>query len=147
MSSDAPHPPERSLGRQLNVTAGITNTLANGMLAEYGLTLPQWVLLSALWRKNGLLVSDLCAFSDNHLPAVSRLVARMEDAGLVKREPDAQDRRAVGVHLTDKGKALSHLHDFYLQINARLLDGFSEAEVETLFTLLSRIQANASQSR
>ena len=147
MSTGDLEPPARSLGRLLNNTTSMTNALANEMLAEYGLTLPQWVLMSALWRRDGLLVSELSTFSGNLLPATSRIVARMEDAGLVERRPDAQDRRAVRVYLTDKGKALSHLGEFYLQANARLLDGFSETEVETLFDLLSRIQANASQSR
>ena len=147
MSTGDLQPPARSLGRLLNNTTSSTNALANEMLAEYGLTLPQWVLMSALWRRDGLLVSELSTFSGNLLPATSRIVARMEDAGLVERRPDAQDRRAVRVYLTDKGNALSHLGEFYLQANARLLDGFSEAEVETLFDLLSRIQANATQSR
>ena len=147
MSTGDLQPPARSLGRLLNNTTSSTNALANEMLAEYGLTLPQWVLMSALWRRDGLLVSELSTFSGNLLPATSRIVARMEDAGLVERRPDAQDRRAVRVYLTNKGKALSHLGEFYLQANARLLDGFSETEVETLFALLSRIQANASQSR
>ena len=147
MSTGDLQPPARSLGRLLNNTTSSTNALANEMLAEYGLTLPQWVLMSALWRRDGLLVSELSTFSGNLLPATSRIVARMEDAGLVERRPDAQDRRAVRVYLTNKGKALSHLGEFYLQANARLLDGLSETEVETLFALLSRIQANASQSR
>ena len=147
MSTGDLQPPARSLGRLLNNTTSSTNALANEMLAEYGLTLAQWVLMSALWRRDGLLVSELSTFSGNLLPATSRIVARMEDAGLVERRPDAQDRRAVRVYLTNKGKALSHLGEFYLQANARLLDGFSETEVETLFALLSRIQANASQSR
>ena len=147
MSTGDLEPPARSLGRLLNNTTSMTNALANEMLAEYGLTLPQWVLMSALWRRDGLLVSELSTFSGNLLPATSRIVARMEDAGLVERRPDAQDRRAVRVYLTNKGKALSHLGEFYLQANARLLDGFSETEVETLFDLLSRIQANATQSR
>lgn len=147
MSSGALQPPARSLSRLLNNTASTTNALANDMLAEHGLTLAQWVLMSALWRRDGLLVSDLSTFSGNLLPATSRIVARMEDAGLVERKPDAQDRRAVRVHLTDKGKSLSHLREFYLQANARLLDGFSEAEAETLFTLLLRVRENATQSR
>lgn len=147
MSSGDLQPPARSLGRLLNNVTNSANALANDMLAEYGLTLPQWVLMSALWRRDGLLVSDLSAFSGNLLPATSRIVARMEDGGFVERRPDAQDRRAVRVYLTGKGRTLSHLRDFYLKVNARLLGGLGEAEIETLFLLLERVQANAAQGR
>ena len=147
MSSGDLQPPARSLGRLLNNVTNSANALANDMLAEYGLTLPQWVLMSALWRRDGLLVSDLSAFSGNLLPATSRIVARMEDGGFVERKPDTQDRRAVRVYLTGKGRMLSHLRDFYLKVNARLLGGLGEAEIETLFLLLERVQANAAQGR
>jgi DNA-binding MarR family transcriptional regulator len=35
---------------------------------------------------------------------VTRLIARMEDAGLVRRETPATDRRATFAHLTDAGR-------------------------------------------
>lgn len=147
MSSDVPMPPARSIGRLLNASASATNALANDMLAEHGLTLAQWVLMTALWRKDGLLIGDLATYADKLLPAVSRLIDRMDEAGLVERRPDAEDRRAVRVFLTRKGKSLSHIRDFYLQVNSRLLDTFSEAEKETLFALLERLHANARTGR
>ena len=35
---------------------------------------------------------------------VTRLIARMEDAGLVRREVPPDDRRATYAHITDKGR-------------------------------------------
>jgi DNA-binding MarR family transcriptional regulator len=39
-------------------------------------------------------------------PALSRLVHRLDERGLVECQPDPDDRRAVSVSLTDAGRAL-----------------------------------------
>ena len=135
--------PPRSLGRALNYATGGCNTMCNAMLASHGLTLPQWVVLSALWRQNGLLVSEIADYTDNNGPAVSRILDRIEEKGLLVRRADPNDRRAVRVLLTDKGKALGHLGTFHRDVNARLLDGISEDEAALLFNLLERVEHNA----
>lgn len=39
-------------------------------------------------------------------PALSRLLARMEEKGLVRRLPDPRDRRSAQIQLTKKGREL-----------------------------------------
>ena len=48
-----------SLGRQLNFAAGARMTMCNTMLEQFGLTLPQWVVLSALWRQDHLTIGEI----------------------------------------------------------------------------------------
>jgi DNA-binding MarR family transcriptional regulator len=67
-------------------------------------------------------------------------VDRLENAGLVQRLPDPQDRRGVHVRLTPRGKervdeALADL----LERERELLQGLGKAERETLSTLLRRL--------
>ena len=135
--------PPPSLGRLLNFSAGATNRLCRSMLAEHELQLAQWVVLSALWRVDGLSVGELARYSGNEVPAASRIVDRMEAGGLVRRRPDADDGRAVRVWLTRAGRSLDGLASFYEHVNERLLSGFTETEAATLFALLERVLENA----
>ncbi|MDJ0859165.1 MAG: MarR family transcriptional regulator [Dinoroseobacter sp.] len=141
MASKNPEPP-RSLGRQLNFTTGRLNALCEKTLAPYDLTLPQWVVLSGLWREGPLTVSTLSALIGTGLPATSRLVDRMAERELVTRKRDAEDARITVVEVTEAGHALNHLATFYEQINAVLMDGFSEAERDQIFDLLKRMERN-----
>ncbi len=143
METEEPLPPPPSLGRLLNVTAGASNRLCQALLARHGLQLGQWVILSALWRRDGQLTSELAGYTGNALPATSRIIDRMIKADLVTRTADHADRRVVRIRLTAKGRSLEPLAGFWVDVNERLLAGFSEAERRTLFSLLERVLENA----
>lgn len=119
------------------------NALCQQLLDPYELSLPQWVILSCLWRDGEIMVSDLADLVGNGLPATSRIVDRMADRGLVARRKHKTDGRAVVVTLTDKGKELGHLSDFHQRINAILFEGFSPKEKDLALSLLLRMQENA----
>ena len=143
METRIPLGPPASLGRLLNVTTGAMNRLAQALLAEHGLQLAQWVVLSALWRRDGLTTSELARYTGNNLPATSRMVDRMVKNGLVRRRTDRRDRRTVHVHLTEAGRAHAQLSDFHERMNTLLLDGLDEAERAALLAALARVDANA----
>lgn len=132
-----------SLGRVLNFATSAVNTLCNVKLAQYDLTLQQWVVLSALWQEDNLMVSDIAAYTGNAGPAASRIIDRMIERGLIGRRSDAADRRASRVFLTAKSERLRHLQTFHEDINAILLRGLSEEESEALFAVLDRVRNNA----
>lgn len=143
MATNKPMAPPKSLGRLLNYSTNACNALCQSLLEEHGLTLRQWVILSALWRRDGQSVNALADYSGTAAPAASRIVERMVESGLVRRETVPNDRRAVTVKLTERGRSLNHLHDFYARVNAILLEGFSETEAGALFGLLERVEQNA----
>ena len=136
-----------SLGRSLNFAANACNQMCNAALADHGLTLAHWVILSALWREDGMPVSDLARYNGTNLPAASRVVDRMVDAGLVSRRPDPSDRRSVLVYLTPKGEGLRGLAGFHDRVNAALLAGFSDTEAAQLADMLARVAQNAQNAR
>ncbi len=76
---------------------------------------------------------------------VSRTLDRAEDAGLVTRGPDPDDRRAAQVILTPTGRDV--VADFAPRLVAvidRVINqNLSPAEVDTLVTLLARIETAA----
>ena len=75
-------------------------------LAEHRLTRPSFQVLSALLdaSDNSLTQRELMSTVRRTSGTVSVRLARLERAGLVTREPDAEDRRTVTVTLTDRGR-------------------------------------------
>lgn len=72
---------------------------------------------------------------------VTRLIARMEDAGLVRREVPAHDRRATYAHLTDKGREtferalpvhVSKVHKYFHQ-------HLDDEEIEVMTRVMAKI--------
>lgn len=117
--------------------------MCNRMLSEYGLTLPQWVVLAALWQRNHLTVGEIADYSGNNIPATSRILDRMVSKGLVSRDTDKGDRRTVRVSLTKASKDLRHLSGLHEQVNRELLKGISARDAELLYSLLTKVEANA----
>jgi DNA-binding MarR family transcriptional regulator len=69
------------------------------------------------------------------------LVDRLEKAGLVKRLPNPQDRRAYLIHLTPRGEKLEKtLAPIALRIRERVTEGLEPGEVEKLCELLEKLR-------
>ena len=96
---------EALVGRIHKISRYILRSL-NETAAEFGLTISDWDMLSALRRQGRpyrlsptALAKELMLSSG----AMTNRLDRLEEAGLVRRAPDPDDRRAVRVELTDKG--------------------------------------------
>ena len=92
----------------LNAHAHVTRRIGRD-LAEAGLPDLGWYdLLWTLYRAPGrrLRVNEVAREVVLSPTAMSRFVDRAEQAGVVRREPDPDDRRALQVVLTDEGVAL-----------------------------------------
>ena len=76
------------------------------LLAELGLTYPQYLAMLVLWERDGLMVSELgdrlCLDSGTLTP----LLKRLEAAGLIARIRALHDERRVHVTLTAAGRKL-----------------------------------------
>ncbi|WP_018721550.1 MarR family winged helix-turn-helix transcriptional regulator [Salinispora fenicalii] len=79
------------------------------ILAEFGLTYPQYLVLLVLWEgepEQPPTVSGLGARLQLDSGTLSPLLKRLEAAGLVVRRRSAADERRVAVELTPAGRAL-----------------------------------------
>ena len=79
---------------------------ASAMLREMELHPGQELLLMQLLDRDGQTQSELLESVGLDHSTVSKSLRRMQDAGLLVREPAEHDRRVMVVHLTDKGRAL-----------------------------------------
>ena len=84
------------------------------------------------------------------IPA-SRMVAlvdHLEDAGLVERRPDPEDRRVRGLHLTRKGRGLlQRASKVAIDYETRLCAGINREEREQLIDLLQKLQESQTHLR
>src|SRR6476660_7502746 len=71
-----------------------------------GLPAPQLSALSVIVFGGPITLGALAAAEQVRPPTITKLVATLEDAGLVQREPDAEDRRIVRVRATARGARL-----------------------------------------
>ena len=77
------------------------------LLAEIGLTYPQYVTMLALWESpTPMGVGELGTRLHLDSGTLTPLLKRLEHAGLVTRTRDAADERRVLIALTDDGLAL-----------------------------------------
>ncbi|MFI9566091.1 MarR family winged helix-turn-helix transcriptional regulator [Streptomyces rishiriensis] len=79
---------------------------AGVMLREMDLHPGQELLLMQLLDRDGQSQSELLESVGLDHSTVSKSLRRMQDAGLLVREPAEHDRRVMVVHLTDKGRAM-----------------------------------------
>jgi DNA-binding MarR family transcriptional regulator len=130
---------------QIGVVAALVRTsfLVNAVYAqsgrEHGLTPQQGQLLCVLMAQPyGM--SELSAMLGLAKSSLTGLVDRTERNGLVRREPDPQDTRAVRVALTPRGRRLAE--EFYADACRRIDElpaGLSIEDRGTLASLLSRV--------
>jgi DNA-binding MarR family transcriptional regulator len=74
------------------------------------------------------------------------LVDTLERDGLVRREPDPDDRRMMSVRLTVKAEAfLQKLLPTHFELMARLMAPLNESERKTLVSLLTKVLVCASE--
>ncbi|GAA3817866.1 MULTISPECIES: MarR family winged helix-turn-helix transcriptional regulator [Amycolatopsis] len=117
----------------------LVNAVYSESAREYGITMPQGQLLCVLMaRPYGM--TELGAVLRLAKSSLTGLVDRTERNGLVRREPDPRDTRAVLVALTPEGKRLAG--EFYAETCRRIEQlpaGLDAADRDRLAGLLGRV--------
>ena len=113
-----------------------------------GVTGPQARLLLILDRSPGENQGHYADLLDVEPITLCRMVDRLEDAGLVERRPDVNDRRARRLHLTAKSRAkLTRLRERLDTMVDEILVGLSVADREEFVRLLTVVRTNLVQQR
>ncbi|HSG88110.1 MAG TPA: MarR family transcriptional regulator [Pseudomonadales bacterium] len=114
-------------------------------LLARGVSYSRWVVLAYLTRLGeGINQKDLAGYMGIEAPTLVRLLDGLEAEGLVERRPHPADRRAKAVHLTaNAAPELAQFNEVAREVRATLLDGISEADLETCLMVLDRIDRNA----
>lgn len=83
--------------------ARATTQAYRALLAPWGLTYPQYLVLAALWLEGEQTVGSLGEVMRLDSGTLSPLIRRLEQSGLVEKSRSKEDERVVRVRLTEKG--------------------------------------------
>ena len=131
----------------LNVerTAALLADAFEQMLKPHGITGTQYNVLRILRGAgaNGLCRNEVRDRLVTRMPDVTRLLDRMEDAGLIVRERSTEDRRLVSTQLTRKGRELVDSLDGLVTAEHKARLGHLTADqLRTLIELLTLVRTN-----
>lgn len=92
----------------------------------------------------GLTNAEIAEILDIRPSSVSATLSRLEDAGLIVREPSPSDKRAVIVRLSEKGRQMaSHRNQGVTDLADQLFGCLTEDERAELQRLLDKLSDNA----
>jgi DNA-binding MarR family transcriptional regulator len=137
--------PERALATQ--VAAGLERLvgLIRSLSPPSGLSLTATLTLATLERSGPCRLTSLAASQGVTQPAMTQLIARLREAGLVERAANPEDGRIVQIRITADGRALvARRRPGRAQRLAGLLAQLSPQEQAALAAALPAIEALAS---
>lgn len=148
IKSEAPSPahlPEEGLsvgylmGRaRASVLSGL-----DAELARFGLNAMQYAVLKQLAEGKARTAADLCRYMYYDTGSMTRVLDRLEEKGLLRRERCREDRRVVFLRVAAAGRAqLPRLRAAGTRVLDHHLKGFSPAEVDALKRFLGRMIDN-----
>lgn len=132
---------EEPLGRLLSLTTKVVQAHYDARLAERGASLPTFIVLKHAMERNGVNQRELAEGMGIEAPTLVRHLDRLEHDGLVERQRDPHDRRAIRVRVTPAGrKRFRSLVDVMAASNNELKSLLSPAEERAFARVLTRIR-------
>lgn len=131
---------------EIGETAHVLRKAFDRMAVGLGVTRAQWKVLFKLTRKPGLRQVELADLLELEPITLCRIVDRLEEAKLVERVRDPDDRRAWRLHVTDEAQPLV---EKLRAVGAELVDhafaGIDPKDIEITRQVLARARENASR--
>ncbi len=115
----------------------------DGELEPFGLTGAQFAVLKNIADGTATTAADLCRTMHYDTGSMTRMLDRLEEKSVLRRERCTEDRRVVYLRITDTGnELLPQLRMAAINVLSRHLAGFSLGEVDTLKQFLVRMIEN-----
>lgn len=130
----------------MRATESLNNRL-NRHLSEAGLTVSQFGTLETLYHLGPLNQRSIGEKLLKSGGNITMVIDNLEKCGHVKRKKDPTDRRAVLIHLTEKGEAF--IRDFFPRHLEKIKEEFSvltESEKKQLAELCKKIGLNSNNA-
>lgn len=125
-----------------------TVSLATALAYEqrYNLSRDEWRVLATLAEEASMKMAALRDQIVMDKMQTSRVVARLQQSGLIDREPDPEDGRAFVISLSAAGRSLyRRIVPMALAREAFLLECLEDDERAALESMLTRLQQRADQ--
>ena len=109
-------------------------------IAPYGVTLPMYRVMAALWETGDQRLSDLAAVTTTEMSTMSRLISAMKRKGLVTRSRLEDNARTVAINLTSKGQSLvEELMPIAVHFEEVAVANYTESEISRLKVVFREI--------
>jgi DNA-binding MarR family transcriptional regulator len=133
------------LCRALYTASRAVTGLYRELLADLGLTYPQYLVMRLLWQRGPAPVKDLATALQLDYGTLSPLLKRLEAAGLIHRTRRPDDERSVEIALTDAGEAM---RADAADVPARFIaaTGLDDRTYRNLQKTLQRLTASVNQA-
>jgi DNA-binding MarR family transcriptional regulator len=129
-----------------HLVARARSALLTGLDSElepFGLTGAQFAVLKNVADGIAATAADLCRTMHYDTGSMTRMLDRLEEKSVLRRERCTEDRRVVYLRITDTGnELLPQLRTAAVHVLSRHLAGFSPAEVDSLKQFLVRMIEN-----
>ena len=118
---------------------------ADARFRGIGIRTGQFPVLLALKEHGRLSQSELARLAGVEQPTMAQILGRMERDGLIRREPDQNDRRISHVSLTEASlQKVQPARELLMEGDDEAIAGLSDIEIAYLSTLLNRVISNVS---
>ncbi|MDB6011989.1 MAG: transcriptional regulator, MarR family [Gammaproteobacteria bacterium] len=115
----------------------------DGELEPFGVTGAQFAVLKNVADGIAETAADLCRTMHYDTGSMTRMLDRLEEKAVLRRERCTEDRRVVYLRITDTGnELLPQLRAAAVHVLSRHLAGFSPEEVDNLKQYLVRMIHN-----
>ncbi|MFM6854158.1 MAG: MarR family winged helix-turn-helix transcriptional regulator [Sphingopyxis sp.] len=118
----------------------------NARARELGVTGPQWRALVVVSRRPGINQCAAAELLEVEPITLSRMVDRLQEAGMIERRASPADRRAWCLHLTEAAVPMvAQMRVIVDELTQKALAGFDDGERDSFFTLVERFRGNLAQ--
>lgn len=129
-----------SIGYLIKRSQRLMQERIEGLFADQGFTLQQWVVMMHIRDGLALTTADLCRELHHDSGAMTRLIDQLEERQLIERRRNPQDRRVIELSLTDTGnEVITTLIGVVTNALNVALDDFTRDEVKMLQSLLRKL--------
>ena len=131
-------------------TTAMLRRAVSRVIETTGISMAQYNVLRILRGAgaDGLPTLAIRARLIEEAPGITRLVEKLEQARLIRRDRSTPDRRQVMCRITDEGLALlSGLDEAVDEVERQLLSPLTSADTERLLALLDRIRQGRGDAR
>lgn len=126
--------------------ANVRNSIRNEMelaLTPYEISTTQFVILLKLCEKDRMTQKDLAIETNYKQSALTLILDKLEEKGLVVREAKKNDRRAYLITITQKGREFETiLQNVANELEKKFLEGISPKQKEEFISVLDKIFEN-----
>ncbi|PYF08437.1 MarR family winged helix-turn-helix transcriptional regulator [Ureibacillus chungkukjangi] len=129
--------------REIGMIARALDSISNIEFKEIDLTKGQYLYLVRICENPGIIQEKLAEMIKVDRTTAARAIKKLESNGFIEKKDDKNNKKIKKLYPTEKGKNtypfIKRENDYS---NLVALEGFSETEAETIFTLLQKVRKN-----